>query len=70
MVKKFWRSQLKEANEFVKGTNYIMALAYEAWADADVIIIFEDMDAYEEYKAKHFTSVYSGWITLDFNKEV
>ena len=56
----------EEAKAFVKDTNYIMALAYEAWIDCDGILIFENMEEYEKYKAENFKSVYSGWITLDF----
>ena len=66
MIKRFWPEQKEEAKAFVKGTNYVMALAYEAWIDCDGILIFENMEEYEKYKAKNFTSVYSGWITLDF----
>lgn len=43
-----------------------MALAYEAWIDCDGILIFRDIEEYEKYKAENFTSIYSGWITLDF----
>ena len=64
----YWRNQGEEKvlNLVEDNPTYIVSLAYEAWADADCYIIFHNMAQYEEYKADHFTSIYSGWITLDF----
>ena len=69
MAKHFWRNQDEQKVIAYKSEHpdCIVAMAYEAWLDADCYIIFKDMQEYDEYRSTHFTSMYSGWITLDFD---
>ena len=64
----YWRNQGEEIVLGMLEANptYIVALAYEAFADADCYIIFHSKADYETYKAENFKRIYSGWITLDF----
>ena len=71
MIRKYWVNyDESKVKAFMKEhPDYIIAMEYLACIDADGYVIFENMEEYEKYKAETFTSIYSGWITLDFNKE-
>lgn len=66
VLMKFWRTDKENAKKFAKENNCIVALEYLAFADADSYVMFKSMEDYEQYKAETYTSIYSGWITLDF----
>lgn len=64
-MKHFWPEDKQEVKEYVNGTDKVVALAYEGWTDCDCVLVFDTMQEYEDYKNEMFTSIYSGWITLD-----
>ena len=69
-MKKYWRNrdEDKVRKEIKEHPEKILALEYLAWADADSYVLFDSIEEYEEYKKIAFKSIYSGWITTDFDK--
>jgi hypothetical protein len=67
MIKLFWRNQDEDQVKAIKesDSDAVIAIAYIAGWDADVFVVADSLDSYNDWVMETFKSSSDGWSSTD-----